>query len=125
MALAEDKERVTIVVDKALLAELDSFARESRVSRSALLSGLIETGFKQTKMTKQLFGNKFVAKALRLIFGESIVKQAEREGDAPQLENAATDAIRKSIIKQIKDLSVAEAEAEISRDLGIEDTEQA
>lgn len=119
MAVRESKERVTIVLERTLLAELDAFAREAKVSRSALLSGLIETGFKQTKATKRVFGNKFVAKALRLIFGDGIARQAEIEGEAAAMPNAATEAIRRSIIEQIKQLSVAQAEAEINRDLGL------
>lgn len=121
MAVMESKERVTIVLDKKLLAELDTFARETKVSRSSLLSGLIEAGFRQTKTTRKVFGNRFVAKALHMIFGDGIVKQADKEGDATALANPASEAIRKSIIEQIRQLSVSQAEAEINRDLGLDE----
>lgn len=119
MALSEDKERVTIVLDKKLLEELDAYGKKMKVSRSSLLSGLIELGFKQTNTTQALFGNKFIAKALHLVFGDAIVKQADKNDPKDVMKNPATDAIRKNIIEQIRELSVAQAEAEISRDLGL------
>lgn len=125
MGVMESKERVTIILDKVLLAELDEFAKESKVSRSALLSGLIELGFKQSKATKKVFANRFVAKALHLIFGDGIIKQAELEGNTAALSNAAIEVIRRDIIEQVKKLSVAQAEAEINRDLGLDNDDTA
>lgn len=123
MALPDDKERVTVVLEKKFIAELDAFADEHKTSRSALLAGFIELGYKQTLTTKKLFANKFVVKALHLIFGDGIPRQARLEGEAAVLSNPAAETLRQDIIRKIEELSVAQAEAEIRRDLGIEETQ--
>ena len=111
MAVKKSKERVTIVLDKELLAKLDAFAAEAKTSRSSLLSQLIESAFMREHVEKRASGNKFVEKALELIFGDG--------GDSAA--NSAADTIRKSILRQIKQLSVLQAEEEIGRDLGLPD----
>lgn len=115
---------MTIVIDKELMAEIDAYAdkTKSKLSRSALLSRFIALGFEQTRTTKQLFSNRFIAESLRLIFGDGVMSWP----GVGKLEAApltpASKAVRRNIINQIKQLSVAQAEAEIARDLGLRES---
>jgi hypothetical protein len=115
MTISSDKSRVNIIIETSLLEKVDALAKEANMSRSATLVDLIEYGYHQAIITKKVAGNKFVLKALQLVFGFT-PEEAKGTGEALEDTKAAKTA-KNVITEQLYKLAMEDAERKIKKDL--------
>jgi hypothetical protein len=116
MTIKDNKIRVNIIIDADLLKKVDEMAEDSAMSRSATIANLVRLGYRQAQIAKKVSGNSLVLKGLQLLFGFSPddIDKAKKE----TLLSKDAEVARMSALENLKKLSIAEAEAEMNRDLG-------
>jgi hypothetical protein len=115
----EDTEKITLTIPSALLERIDKTAKETKMSRSGLAADLIEQGFRQTTITKKLLANKYILRAFQMVFNIT-PEEYENEKYRNNSNNEAVEAVRRTVLEELRKISVAEAEADINRDMGFD-----
>lgn len=115
-----ETEKVTITLPCDLIQRVDELAQETNMSRSGLMADMIGKGLQQLETTRKLFANRFVLRMFQKLFGIKLT-DCEKEAQETRCASAANEALRRKILKDMAKLSMAEAEAEINRDMGLDE----
>jgi hypothetical protein len=115
MTLKDEKVRVNVIMEADLLEKVDKMANDAGMSRSATVTYLIKLGYRQAQIANKVAGNSLILKGLQLLFGFSPddIDKAKKE----VLLSKDAEVARMNALENLKKLSIAEAEAEINRDL--------
>jgi hypothetical protein len=117
MTYKEEKVRVNVILDADLMDKVNKMADDAGMSRSATIAYLIKLGYRQAQIANKVAGNSLILKGLQLLFGFSPddIDKAKKE----VLLSKDAEVARVNALESLKKLSIAEAEAEVNRDLGL------
>lgn len=114
-----DCEKVCLSLPRDLVRRVDEFAAEAGMSRSGIIAELLEVGYKQSSLTKRLMANKYILRAFQMIF-KVTPEKCDKALDMPSPDKKLIEAVRRSVLRELKKLSIDAARVEIERDMGLD-----